>query len=70
MFPDKDGTVSSKRIAGFIFAGAALAGGISAIFIKTDADVAVEVVKMFLYASVSLLVGGTAAEQIGRIGNK
>jgi uncharacterized membrane-anchored protein len=68
LLQDGDGNQSSKRIAGFVFGAAALAGGIAAIFLKTEASIAVEIVKMFLVASVSLLVGGTAAEQIGRIG--
>ncbi len=70
LFQDADGNTSSKRIIGFIFAAAALTGGFSAIFIKSDTAVAVDIVRMFLYASVSMLVGGTVAEKISAIGNK
>ena len=65
---DSDGNSSSKRLAGYIFGAVALAAGVAAIFLKTEAGVAVEIVKMFLVASVTLLVGGSAAEQIGKIG--
>lgn len=65
---DGDGNTSSKRIAGFVFGGVAILAGVSAIFLKTETMVAVDIVKMFLFACVSLLVGGSAAEQLGKIG--
>ena len=65
---DGDGNASSKRLAGYIFGAVALAAGVAAIFLKTEASIAVEIVKLFLVASVTLLVGGSAAEQIGKIG--
>lgn len=65
---DSYGNQSSKRVAGFVFGGVAIVAGVSAIFLKTEATVAVDIVRMFLFACVSMLVGGTAAEQLGKIG--
>lgn len=65
---DADGNNSSKRTAGYVFGIVAIIAGVAAIFLKSEAPTAVEIVKMFLVASVTLLVGGSAAEQIGKIG--
>lgn len=69
LLQDGEGNASSKRLAAYVFGVVSIVLAVSALFSEANVAVAMtEIVKMFLVACVTLLVGGTAAEQIGKIG--
>ena len=64
---DSDGNISSKRIGGWVCLAVAIGLAVLDV-IQGGTTNAVQLVNSFLIAGTSLLVGGTAAEQIGKLG--
>lgn len=65
MLQDKDGNISSKRIAGFISFGVAVVLSVVALMWAGNAEIASDLVKMFLTFSAAVL-GVSVAERFGK----
>lgn len=66
LLQDSDGNTSSKRVAGFIAFGAAVALAVVALMWADNADVAKDLVNSFLFFSGGLLGVGVAEKLIKR----
>ena len=69
LLKDTEGNSSSKRVAGYACLFFSMGLAVYDLFQGGTAN-AVALVNSFLIAGTTLLVGGTAAEQIGKIGVK
>lgn len=67
LLTDADGNASSKRVAGYACLVFSMGLAVFDVIQGGSAN-AVQLVNAFLIAGTTMLVGGTAAEQIGKIG--